>query len=173
MINLSEITKDNIIKVLVEDEDQIEEECWATVIQNNNQKLYVKYLEPCNKFYKQAPLYEVSENLNEVEVESLIEHHETHEDAGFNILDESYYYIMSDVESDDSESDIYEEDSSEESFIAPEDVSEWQKPHDHARVDSDWNSWVPRTVGEQHFKDRVDRIETFAKLYEDEMKFQQ
>lgn len=174
MISFSEIAESEIIKVLVEDEDEIQEECYAQVTSKEDQKLYVHYLEPKNKVYKDATLFSFSEDKNEVELESITEHHEDVtclSEIGFMRINDKFWVKESDIDSECSDSEI-EDYSSEEnnSFIAPEDIDQWEKPHDHAMVDSDWNKWVPKTSGERHFKNMVDRVEKYAKVYEDEMR---
>ena len=43
MLSFSEIAENEIIKVLVEDEDEIQEECYAQVMSKEDQKLYVRF----------------------------------------------------------------------------------------------------------------------------------
>ena len=153
MLSLNEFAENELIKVLLEDEDEIEEEVLAKITSKDESMLYVKYLSNRNKFYKDATLYSFED------------------DIGFIRIDE-YYAKESDIDSEDSDSDI-DDFSSEDnnSFIAPEDVNEWQLPSDHAAVDSDWAGWTPQPGGETRYKQMVDRVEAYAKLYKDEMDF--
>ena len=176
MIDLSDFSKDDIVKVLVVDDDEVEEECYARACSINEGKLYVKYLEQRNKFFKSAPMYSFDVQESEVDPESLLEHFkdvDDPEETGIFIGVEDGYWVKEDeIDSECSDSDV-EDYSSEEnnSFVEEDDVNEWQKPPDHALVDSDWNKWVPKSSGERHFKNMVDRVEHFAKLHEDELKF--
>jgi hypothetical protein len=174
MLSLNEFAENELIKVLLEDEDEIEEEVLAKITSKDESMLYVKYLSNRNKFYKDATLYSFEDDINEVELDSIVEHYEgvyDLEDIGFIRIDE-YYAKESDIDSEDSDSDI-DDFSSEDnnSFIAPEDVNEWQLPSDHAAVDSDWAGWTPQPGGETRYKQMVDRVEAYAKLYKDEMDF--
>ena len=175
MITLSEISESDIVKVLLEDDEGIEEETLAKVKVNNGQKLYVNYLEATKKLYKDAVIYSFEDSLNEVELESLVEHYDTClDEMGYQEIDENMWIIVDEVDSECTDSDVYDYSSEENnSFIAPEDVSEWEKPSDHESLDKEWKKWVPKSEGEKHFKNMVDRIETYAKIYKDEMELTQ
>ena len=174
MLMLSEFSEGDIVKILVE-EDEIEYECLAKVNSINESKLYVNYLSERNKFYKDAVIYVYEDDAHEVEVESISEHYKDvkhlHE-IGFIEIEEGWYVKEDDIDSECSDSDIDDLSSEEENdFIADEDVSQWELPEDHEQVDGDWRRWNPRSDGERHYKNVVDRIEQYAKIYKDNMEF--
>jgi len=174
MSSLSEFSEGDIVKILVE-EDEIEEECLATVNSINAPKLYVNYLTERSKFYKDAVIYTYEDHTNEVEIESISEHYKDvknlHE-IGFVEIEEGWYVKEDEIDRECSDSDIDDLSSEEDNdFIAEEDVSQWELPEDHEKIDGDWRMWNPRTDGERHYKNVVDRIEQYAKIYKDTMEF--
>ena len=174
MLRLSEISSNEIVKILAEDEG-IEEEYFAIVNLNNESNLYVNYLSERNKFYKDACIYTFDDHTNEVEVESISEHYKGIKhisELGFIEVEEGWFVKETDIDSECSDSDIDDLSSEEDNdFIAEEDISQWQLPEDHAQVDNDWNTWRPQTEGERHYKDVINRIEQYANIYKDNMKF--
>ena len=174
MLSLSEFSLGEIVKILVED-DETEEECFATINLIDETKLYVKYLSERNKIYKDAPMYIYDEHVNEVEIESIVEHYKDVKcitEIGFIEVQKDCYVKEDDIDSECSDSDIDDLSSEEENdFIAEEDFSQWQLPEDHEQVDGDWGKWNPRTDGERHYKNVVNRIEQYAKIYKDNMDF--
>jgi hypothetical protein len=172
MFNLNDFSVDEVVKVLV-DNDGVEDESYASVTKIERGKLYVCYLTPRNKVYKNATLYTFEDSEHPVYLESIIEHHEGVKnitDIGFLELETDWFVYESDIDSECSESEI-DDYSSEEghSFIADEDLSGWEPPEDHQKVDSDWRDWNPDTIGGQHFKQTIDRIEHTVKIYRDNM----
>ena len=176
MIEFNEISKDEIIKVLLEDDEEISEEMYAKVISNNGSNLYVNYLTSTNMFYKDAVVYKFEDEKNILETfESICEHYpETYtlDEIGFREIDDNMYVNETDIDSECSDSDIHDYSSEDNnSFIAPEDTDQWELPSDHALVDSDWNKWVPKSEGERRYKDMVDKIDTIAKICKDNANF--
>ena len=79
MINISEIQPGELVKVLVNLEDDIEDEMYAKVKENNKDYLVVYYYLETSMTYKSAPLYELDENDELVQEENISEHHESQE----------------------------------------------------------------------------------------------
>ena len=175
----SDILPHEMIKVLVCSDD-IEEECFAKVISNEGDKLFVSYLSPSSKIYKGACIYSFESKVESVEPESILEHHQGVIDVsqlGILKIDESNHFVIeSEIEDEELDSDIEDmsesdSDDSHDSFIAEEDPDQWQLPEDHKEVDDQWNNWRPSSVGETHFKDTVDRLERYAKIHYDNLQF--
>ena len=169
MIEFNEIYKNEIIKVLLEDEDEISEEVYARVINNNGSNLYVNYLTSTNMFYKDAVIYKFEDEQNILETfESICEHYPDNYNLchfGFEEIEDDLFVRESDIDSEDSDSDIHDYSSEDNnSFIAPEDTDQWELPPDHSVVDSDWNKWVPKSEGERRYKDMVDKIDMITKV---------
>jgi len=174
MLSLSDFSKNEIIKVLVEDDEEFQQEMFAQVKDINEENLIVNYLNLRNKFYKDAKLYSIEEEENKVELESVCEHYEgtdSFTNIGFVEIDE-YYARESEIDEEDTDSEI-DDLSSEEgnSFIASEEDENMELPSDHEEVDSQWNNWVPESEGEKRYKDMVDTIERVARMYKDEVDF--
>ena len=176
MIEFNEISKNDIIKVLLEDEDEISEEVYARVINNNGSNLYLNYLTSTNMFYKDAVIYKFENEQNILETfESICEHYPDNYNLchiGFEEIEDDLFVRESDIDSEDSDSDIHDYSSEDNnSFIAPEDTNQWELPPDHALVDSGWDKWVPKSEGERRYKDMVDKIDSIAKIYKDNADF--
>lgn len=176
MIDFNEIQENDIIKVLIEDEDEITENAYARVIYNNGSNLYLNYLTTTNMFYKDALIYKFEEEQHILETsESIWEHYpENYKmgDIGFEEIDDNMYVNESEIDSECSDSDIHDYSSEDRnSFIAPEDLDQWELPPDHALVDSDWDKWTPKSEGERRYRDMVNKIDTIAKLYKDNHDF--
>ena len=176
MIQLNEISRNELIKVFLEDEEEITEEMYARVIRNNGSNLYVNYLTHTNMFYKDAVIYKFEDEQNTLETfESICEHYpETYNlnEIGFEEIEDDLFVRESDIDSEDSDSDIHDYSSEDNnSFIAPEDMDQWELPPDHTLVDSDWDKWVPKSEGERRYKDMVDKIDRIAKIYKDNADF--
>jgi len=72
MINFSEIQPGDLVRVLVNLEDDIEDEMYAKVKENNDAYLVVSYYSETSMTYKGARIYEFEEDKDElVQVENL------------------------------------------------------------------------------------------------------
>jgi len=176
MIQLNEISRNELIKVFLEDEEEITEEMYARVIRNNGSNLYVNYLTSTSMFYKDAVIYKYEEETNIVETfESICEHYPGTfylDEIGFQEIEDNLFVKESDIDSECSDSDIHDYSSEDNnSFIAPEDTDQWELPPDHAMVDSNWDRWIPKSDGERRYKDMVDKIDMIAKVYKDNAEF--
>ena len=74
------------------------------------------------------------------------------------------YYSEIDVE--DTDSDIYDEGGDSESDLGGFVVSDTEMegmpidlPPDHRQIDKEWNEWEPTTSGGRSFKETIDAIE--------------
>jgi hypothetical protein len=174
MIVWGDISEGDTIKVLVEDDGGVEEECLADVKTKQDDKLLVNYFVETSMFYKDAPIFKFEEDSHEVELESISEHFDQClAEMGYTEIDENKWVKDEDIDSECSDSDIHDYSSEENnSFIAPEDPAEWELPPGHETLDNEWRQWVPASEGERHFKNRVDRIETLAKIHKDNLDFE-
>ena len=78
MINFYEIQPGDLVRVLVNIEDDIEDELYATVKENNEDYLVVSYYSETSLTYKCARLYELDETKDElVQSENISEHHQS------------------------------------------------------------------------------------------------
>ena len=78
MINFYEIQPGDLVRVLVNIEDDIEDELYATVKENNEDYLVVSYYSETSLTYKCARLYELDETKDElVQETNLSEHHQS------------------------------------------------------------------------------------------------
>ena len=66
MINFYEIQPGDLVRVLVNIEDDIEDELYATVKENNEDYLVVSYYSETSLTYKCARLYELDETKDEL-----------------------------------------------------------------------------------------------------------
>ena len=85
-----------MIRVLVNSDD-IEEECYAKVISNESDKLFVSYLSPSSKIYKGACIYSFESKVEIVYPESIIEHHQGVVDVsqlGILKIDDSNHFVI-------------------------------------------------------------------------------
>lgn len=174
MIIPSDIKPDHTVKIFVKYDD-IEEELYAHVEDVFSTLMSVRYYTPTSKFYKGAPIYELSEDVEPVEFESLTEHYI--EISPLTKVSGNMYYdeneetnsVSSIEDMSDSDSDV----GSLDDFIVDDDEVEGLSdlPADHATLDHDWNSWNPSTLGGRKFKDTVDRIEMYARHQADEQEF--
>ncbi len=176
-IVFSDILPHEMIKVLVNFDD-IEEECYAKVISNESDKLFVSYLSPSSKIYKGACIYSFESKVEIVYPESIIEHHQGVVDVSqlgiLKIDDSNNFVVENEIEDSGLDSDIEDmsdsdSDSLHDSFIAEDDPDQWELPEDHKEVDNQWDNWRPSSVGETHFKDTVDRLERYAKIHYDNL----
>jgi hypothetical protein len=175
MINFSEIQPGDLVRVLVNIEDDIEDEMYAKVKENNDDYLVVSYYSETSMTYKGARIYEFEEDKDElVQVENLCEHHQS-PDFFFNVKD-TLYAMIDEIDSDEDSEIIDESDdngSDLEDFIVPDDQVDGMviPPSTHTTIDKEWNEWEPRSPGSKRFKDIVNAIETHAKIHADELNF--
>jgi hypothetical protein len=99
MINFSEIQPGDLVRVLVNIEDDIEDELYAKVKENNEDYLVVSYYSETSMTYKCAQLYELDETKDElVQNENLSEHHQSPE--YFKHVKDNLYAMIDDIDSD-------------------------------------------------------------------------
>jgi len=168
MIVPSEINQDDIVKVLV-NEDGIEDEMYGVVGMNTGSTLGLRYLNPTELIYKSACVYQLEVgDMNPAPYESLMEHYPagtTFEDLEFKSLGENMYALYSEIDVEDSDSDIYDDNESGSDladFVVSDTEIEGQSiplPPDHKSIDKEWNEWNPSTSGGKSFKETVDMIE--------------
>ena len=171
MIVPTEIYQDDIVKVLV-NEDGIEDEIYGIVGMNTGKTLGLRYLNTTELFYKSACVYEVEEKeLSPAPYESVMEHYHvgtTFEDLEMKALGMNRFAFYSEIDIEDSDSDIYdeggEEDESDlEGFVVSDSEITGQDiplPPGHESIDKEWNEWEPTTSGGKSFKETIDAIET-------------
>jgi len=167
MIEPNDILVGDIVKVKVEEEDEL----YAEVHTNGGRHLLVRYFIKTTRFYKDAPVFRFEENTNVVEYTSLMEHYNEWTIGDFSvkhIKDTDLYVFETDICSDVSDSDIESSDESDGSigdFIANEDTMAF--PLDADEVDAQWNTWNPTTSGGRGFKRKVDEMEARYKHQND------
>jgi TusA-related sulfurtransferase len=174
MINISEIQPGELIKVLVNLEDDIEDEIYAKVKENNRDYVVVSYYTETSMTYKGARLYELEDNDELVQEENLSEHHQSNnyfknvKDNLYCMIDEIDSEEESDIidESDDSGSDLEDfivSDSEVDGIVIP--------PSNYRVIDKEWKEWEPRSPGSLRYKQMVDNIESIARVQADELNF--
>lgn len=173
MIVPSEIIEDDIVKVLV-NEDGVEDEMYAVVAMNTGKTLGLYYLNPTESVYKSACIYSLDKTeMSPAPYDSLMEHYPTgtkFEDLDMKRMnqDDDMYAFYSEIDVEDSDSDIHEmhlesdTDSEMADFIVPDSEVEGQNivPPDYASIDKEWNEWQPSSLGARSFKETVDLIES-------------
>ncbi|QOR60196.1 hypothetical protein [Bathycoccus sp. RCC716 virus 1] len=174
MINFSEIQPGDLVRVLVNLED-IEDEMYAKVKENNEDYLVVSYYSETSMMYKGARIHEYEDDKDElVQIDNLSEHHQT-QDYFLNVKD-NLYVMIDDIDSDE-ESEIYDESDDDGSdlddFIVPDNQVDGMviPPSNKDTIDKEWNEWEPRSPGSIRFKQTVNAIETYAKIQADELNF--
>tara|TARA_B100000427_G_scaffold97237_1_gene80045 strand:+ start:985 stop:1509 length:525 start_codon:yes stop_codon:yes gene_type:complete len=174
MINFSEIQPGDLVRVLVNLED-IEDEMYAKVKENNNDYLVVSYYSETSMMYKGARIHEYEDDKDElVQIDNLSEHHQA-PDYFTNVKD-NLYVMIDDIDSDE-DSDIYDESDDDGSdlddFIVPDNQVDGMiiPPSNKVAIDKEWNEWEPRSPGSMRFKETVNAIETYAKIQADELNF--
>ena len=179
MIVPSEIIEDDIVKLLVNEED-VEDEMYAVVGMNTGLVLGVRYLNPTELIYKSACVYQLEDgDMNPAPYESVMEHYPsgtTFEDLEMKSLGDKMYAFYSEIDIEDSDSEIYDEDESDsemDDFIVPDDEIDGEviPPSNYKSIDKEWNEWKPSTPGARSFKDTVDAIEALAKVHADNLSF--
>ena len=175
MIQFCEIQPGDLVKVLVNIEDDIEDELYATVKENNEDYLVVSYYSETSLTYKCARLYELDETKDElVQSENISEHHQS--PIYFKNIKDNLYAMIDDIDSDEDSEIIDESDddgSDLEDFIVPDDEVDGMviPPPNNAIIDKEWDEWEPRSPGSMRFKEIVNVIETQAKIQADELNF--
>jgi len=161
MINFLDIQPGELIKVLVNIEDDIEDEMYATVKENNKDYLVVSYFTETSLIYKNANLYELEDRDELVQEENLSEHYKSMNI--FKRVKDNLYAVIEDIDSGE-DSDLNE-------FIVPDNEIDGIiiPPSNHASIDKEWNDWQPKSPGSMKFKQIVDDIETRAKYQADEI----
>ena len=179
MIVPSEIIEDDIVKLLVNEED-VEDEMYAVVGMNTGLVLGVRYLNPTELIYKSACVYQLEDgDMNPAPYESVMEHYPsgtTFEDLEMKSLGDKMYAFYSEIDIEDSDSEIYDDDESDsemDDFIVPDDEIDGHMipPSNHKSIDKEWNEWKPSTPGAKSFKDTVDAIEALVKVHADNLSF--
>ena len=179
MIVPSEIIEDDIVKLLVNEED-VEDEMYAVVGMNTGLVLGVRYLNPTELIYKSACVYQLEDgDMNPAPYESVMEHYPSgtsFEDLEMKSLGDKMYAFYSEIDIEDSDSEIYDEDESDsemDDFIVPDDEIDGEviPPSNYKSIDKEWNEWKPSTPGARSFKDTVDAIEALAKVHADNLSF--
>lgn len=177
MIVPSEILQDDIVKLLV-NEDDLEDEMFAVVGMNTGLTLGVKYLNPTELIYKSACVYKLDEELSPAPYESVMEHYPSgtsFSDLEMKSLGDGMYAYLNEIDIEDSDSDIYDEetDSEMEDFIVSDSEIDGQviPPPNHATIDKEWNEWKPTSPGARSFKETVDAIENMARMRADNLSF--
>jgi hypothetical protein len=170
MIVPSEINQDDIVKVLV-NEDGIEDEMYAVVAMNTGRTLGLHYLSPTDSIYKSACVYKLDKSeMSPAPYDSLMEHYPTgttFEDLEMKRVDADMYSLYSEIDMDDSDSDVHEmpldsdTDSEMADFVVPDSEVEGQNivPPDYAAVDKEWEEWEPSSAGARSFKETINMIE--------------
>jgi len=169
MISLNEIKSGDTVKVLLCDDD-IEEETYAKVVDVLDTCTSVRYYMATSKLYKSACLYELEDEENPVEVESITEHYPDGT-SPFKFLEYTAYFDEDIDPDEDSEIEDMSEDEEDDldGFIVPDGPLEL--PPDHIEVDRTWNQWNPITPGAKRFKALVDTVEQMARVEMDNQNF--
>jgi len=179
MIVPSEITENDIVKLLV-NEDDVEDDFLAVVGMNTGLVLGVRYLNPTELIYKSACVYQLEDgDMNPAPYESVMEHYPsgtTFEDLEFKMIKDGLYANLNEIDIEDSDSEIYDEDESDsemDDFIVPDNEIDGKviPPSDYKTIDKEWNAWEPRSPGARSFKETVDAIEAMAKAHADNLSF--
>ena len=170
MIVPSDINQYDIVKVLV-NEDGVEDQMYGIVGMNTGKTLGLRYLNATELVYKNACVYEVeSTELSPAPYESVMEHYPIgtkFEDLEMKPLGMDRFAFYSEIDVEDSDSDIYDEGqesgSDLECFVVSDSEVVGQDiplPPGHEAIDKEWNKWEPSTSGGKSFKETIDAIET-------------
>ena len=183
-IVLRDIKCGEIVKVLAQNDDEVEEEYWAKVVSNEGDYIFVTYLSETDKGYKGADVYSLDAHVSRVDFENLVEHHsELTNFADVNIIrvGTNMYVIEDEYDTDDSDSEIYEVDGeldedeydTTDVFVVSDTEIDGQvlPPPDAAEVNRDWENWNPRSDGQRRFKTLVDNMDELARHQADDMNF--
>ena len=169
MIVFADIKVDDVLKVLVKDDDDMEEEMYAVVNDCFLTTLTVRYYSPTSLLYKRACLYELEDEVNPILFESITEHYI--EGSTPFLQKDEMFYLESEVDSQCSDSEVEDmsDDDELDDFVVPDEPMEL--PPDHREIDAQWDSWVPSTSGARNFKNVVNRLEQQARLLDSELRF--
>ena len=170
MIVPSEINQNDIVKVLV-NEDGVEDQMYGVVGMNTGNTLGLRYLNPTELIYKSACVYKLDlDELSPAPYESVMEHYPsgtTFMDLEMKSLGENRFAMYSEIDIEDTDSDLYDEgvddDSDLEGFVVSDSELVGQDialPPGHEAIDKEWNEWEPTTSGGKSFKETIDLIET-------------
>jgi len=172
MIVPSDINKYDIVKVLV-NEDGVEDQMYGVVGMNTGRTLGLRYLNPTELFYKSACVYKIDPEceLSPAPYESITEHYPlgtTFEDLEMKSLGMNRFVMYSEIDIEDSDSEIYDEGANDdesdlEGFVVSDSELAGQDiplPPGHQAIDKEWNQWEPTTSGGKSFKETIDAIET-------------
>ena len=170
MIVPSEINQNDIVKVLV-NEDGVEDQMYGVVGMNTGNTLGLRYLNPTELIYKSACVYKLDlDELSPAPYESVMEHYPsgtTFMDLEMKSLGENRFAMYSEIDIEDTDSDLYDEgaddDSDLEGFVVSDSELVGQGialPPGHEAIDKEWNEWEPTTSGGKSFKETIDLIET-------------
>ena len=170
MIVPSEINQNDIVKVLV-NEDGVEDQMYGVVGMNTGNTLGLRYLNPTELIYKSACVYKLDlDELSPAPYESVMEHYPsgtTFMDLEMKSLGENRFAMYSEIDVEDTDSDLYDEgaddDSDLEGFVVSDSELVGQDialPPGHEAIDREWNQWEPTTSGGKSFKETIDLIET-------------
>lgn len=174
MIKIDEILPDHVLKVLVDD-DGLQDELFAKVVENTGTFIHVVYLVETSKFYRGAEVYELEETVHPVEIESVCEHYC---ETPFSPVRDNLYALTDEIDPEDSDSEVHDDSDSEadsvgDGFVVPDDVVDGRvmAPSESARIDREWRQWVPPTPGARRFKETVDALEHVARIHADNLNF--
>ena len=164
MIVPKEIIENDIVKVLV-NEDGLEDEMYGIVGMNTGRTLGLRYLNPTEFVYKSACVYEIDQEseLSPAPYESIMEHYPlgtTFEDLDMKSLGMNRYVMYSEIDVEDSDSEIHSDGSDIGSFIVSDsEVVSTTPPPGYQAIDKEWNEWEPTTSGGRSFKETINMIE--------------
>jgi hypothetical protein len=169
MIVPSEIIQDDIVKLLV-NEDGVEDQMYGVVGMNTGRTLGIRYLNPTELVYKSACVYKIdNDELSPAPFESVIEHYPsgtTFMDLDMKSLGENMFAYYTEIDIEDSDSDLYDEGAEDESDLEGFVVSDSEftgqdipLPPGHQAIDKEWDEWEPTTSGGKSFKDTINSIE--------------
>src|SRR6056300_485763 len=169
MIVPSEIIENDIVKLLV-NEDDVEDEMFSVVGMNTGLVLGVRYLNPTELIYKSACVYKLDDGeMSPAPYESVMEHYPsgtTFEDLEMKSLGENMFAFYSEIDIEDSDSEIYDEDESDSEmadFVVSDTDIDGTLPPDHKSIDKEWNDWKPTSPGGRSFKETINMIENKVK----------
>ena len=174
MINISEIQPGELIKVLVNLEDDIEDEIYAKVKENNRDYVVVSYYTETSMTYKGARLYELEDNDELVQEENLSEHHQINN--YFKNVKDNLYYMIDEIDSEEESDIIDESDDSgsdlEDFIVSDSEIDGIVIPPSNSRIiDKEWKEWKPRSPGSLRYKQTIDNIESIVRLQTDDLNF--
>jgi hypothetical protein len=159
-----EIKEKECVRAMVK-QDDVEEEMLGVVTLNTGRGLVgVRFLTPTEKFYKNAPVWVLEDEVTAVPWEALTEHHPDCALGGldFKSVGEDLWVALEDIDVEETDSEVWSDtDTDLSGFIVSDgDVSGQEDTPEGAReIDRAWDEWNPGSVGARSFKDTVDAIE--------------